>query len=111
MITLISTVVAPTFKSGTLTVTEVNRDVESLESLLSKVTFNLHGHAATVAVLKKIMPTLPEAVRGFWDGNTLALAVRPRGGVRAANSTGDTQVTLGDLEIALVSWIPDTLDS
>ena len=104
MITLISTVVAPTFKSGTLTVTEVTRDVESL---LSKVTSNLHGHAATVAVLKEIMPTLPEAVRGFWDGSTLALAVRPRGGVRAANSTGDTQVTLDDLEIALVRCIPE----
>ena len=52
-------------------------------------------------------PTLPEAERGFWDGSTVGLAVRPKGGVRGAGQTGDTLVTLGDLEAVLVEWKPE----
>ena len=47
---------------------------------------------------------LPEARRGFWDGTGRALAVRPRGGVRGATTTGDTAVTVEDLEAAVFWW-------
>lgn len=63
-----------------------------------------HGHAATVDVLREIAPSLPEARRGFWDGTGRALAVRPRGGVRGASATGDTAVTVDDLEAAIFWW-------
>lgn len=65
-----------------------------------------HGHAATVEVLCTLCSTLPEAKRGFWDGTGTALAVRPRGGVRGASATGDTAVTLDDLEAVLITWRP-----
>jgi len=101
MFTLISTVVAPTFESGTLLVTKIDNN---LQWFLENVTINLHGHAATVAVLKELVPTLPDAHRGFWDGTTQAIAVRPKGGVRGA-AGGDTQVTLQDLEAVVVTWM------
>ena len=101
---LISTVVAPSFTSGTLVVHAV--DHNKLADLLGQVTVNLHGHAATVDVLRTLCPTIPEAKRGFWDGTGTALAVRPRGGVRGASANGDTAVTLDDLEAVLVTWRP-----
>jgi len=102
-ITLVSTAVVPAFRSGTLTVIAIeNADI--LRQTLRGVRTNLHGHAATVDVLRELCPDLPEAQRGFWDGNDCALAVRPRGGVRAAGATGDTAVRLEDLEAALIIW-------
>lgn len=103
-ITLVSTAVVPAFRSGTLVVHAV--DHNKLADLLSQVTVNLHGHAATVEVLRALYPELPEAQRGFWDGTGRALAVRPRGGIRAAGATGDTAVRLEDLEAALITWSP-----
>lgn len=107
MLTLVSTVVAPAFVDGTLTVRQI--DEFELFGLLKQVTDNLHGHAATVAVLRELHQGLPEARRGFWDGATWALAVRPRGGVRGAGATGDTAVTLTDLEYVLIKWQPAVL--
>lgn len=105
MITLLSTVVAPAFSAGALVITPVYAD--QLPGFLRGVTRNLCGHPVTVAVLKELCPTLPEAERGFWDGSTVGLAVRPKGGVRGAGQTGDTLVTLGDLEAVLVEWKPE----
>jgi hypothetical protein len=105
VITLLSTVVAPAFSAGALVITPVYAD--QLPGFLRGVTRNLCGHPVTVGVLKELCPTLPEAERGFWDGSTVGLAVRPRGGVRGAGQTGDTLVTLGDLEAVLVEWKPE----
>lgn len=106
MITLLSTVVAPEFAAGLLSVSPV--DPETLKELLPHIDRNLCGHPATIRVLKDLCPSLPESERAFWDGSTTGLAVRPRGGVRNAAQAGNTQVTLDDLEAALVYWMPTT---
>ena len=41
----------------------------------------------------------------FWDGVGVAVAARPRGGVRAAAQTGDTEVSLNDLEFLQFEFI------
>lgn len=102
-ITLTSTIVVPAFANGRLHVMRVD-GADVLASLLDKVAVNLHGHPATVEVLRSLCAELPEAKRGFWDGTGRALAVRPRGGVRAAGATGDTIVTVEDLEAAIFWW-------
>ena len=107
MITLLSTVVAPAFSAGALVITPVYAD--QLPSFLRGVTRNLCGHPVTVGVLKELCPTLPESERGFWTGDTVGLAVRPKGGVRGASQQGDTLVTLSDLEAVLVEWKPEVL--
>lgn len=101
-ITLLSTVVAPAFVAGTLTVKPVSQ--EELSALLGIVKENLCGHPITNRVLNEMYPDLPSPKRAFWDGKTLGLAVRPKGGVRASVAEGDTQVTIDDLEFALVQW-------
>ena len=102
-ITLTSTIVVPAFANGHLHVMRVD-GADVLASLLDKVAVNLHGHPATVEVLRSLCADLPEAKRGFWDGTGRALAVRPRGGVRGAGATGDTAVTVEDLEAAIFWW-------
>lgn len=102
MLTLLSTVVAPAFAAGRLELEPVN----ITPALLADVTRNLCGHPLTDAVLRAVYPDLPTQERAFWTGDTLGLAVRPRGGVRAATTEGDTQVTLADLEAVLVRWFP-----
>ena len=101
-ITLLSTVVAPTFQSGELSIIAVGK--EELPDLLGRVNRNLCGHPITNKVLREVCPTLPENKREFWDGHSLALAARPKGGVRKSSEDGDTQVTLDDLEFALVEY-------
>lgn len=101
--TLLSTVVAPAFAAGTLTLRPVS--AEELPGLLAGVTRNLCGHPVTDGVLRGLCPALPTPERAFWTGDSLGLAVRPRGGVRAATQTGDTLVTLADLEAVVVQWI------
>jgi hypothetical protein len=101
-ITLVSTVVAPKFGNGRLELTAVDR--EYLLTLLPCVTRNLCGHPVTDTVLRQECPTLPEPERAFWNGEGLALAVRPRGGVRGARQEGDTAVTLEDVEAVLFRW-------
>ena len=105
MITLLSTVVAPEFAAGSLVVKPVDVRNE-LSILLHQVDRNLCGHPVTNKVLRAICPALPESIKEFWDGSTEGLAVRPKGGVRNAAQEGDTQVTLDDLEAALVRWVP-----
>ncbi len=107
MITLVSTVVAPVFKSGMLELTEVDRNY--LLVLLPRVTRNLCGHPITDSVLRALCPALPQPERAFWNGEGLALAVRPRGGVRAARQEGDTEVTIEDIEAVLFRWEQDAL--
>jgi len=102
-ITLTSTIVVPAFANGRLHVMRVD-GADVLASLLDKVAVNLHGHPATVEVLRSLCADLPEAKRGFWDGTGRALAVRPRGGVRGAGAMGDTTVTVEDLEAAIFWW-------
>lgn len=102
MITLVSTVVAPKFETGRLELEAVDR--EYLLALLPRVTRNLCGHPMTDAVLRQECPTLPEPERAFWGGEGFALAVRPRGGVRGARQSGDTAVTLEDVEAVLFYW-------
>ena len=106
-LTLLSTVVAPSFTSARLVLTPVS--TEHLPELLANVTRNLCGHPATDAVLRELCPTLPVSERAFWDGRTLGLAVRPRGGVRGADQNGDVTVTLNDLEAVVVEWDLDFL--
>ena len=102
-ITLTSTIVVPAFADGRLHVMRVDGP-DVLASLLDKVATNLHGHLATVDVLRSLCADLPEARRGFWDGTGRALAVRPRGGVRGASAAGDTAVTVEDPEAAIFWW-------
>lgn len=99
-LTLLSTVVAPAFAPGRLTL--VPTSITS--GVLDQVTRNLCGHPVTDAVLRAVRPTLPQPERAFWDGATMGLAVRPKGGVRGATQMGDTQVTIQDLEAVLVRW-------
>jgi hypothetical protein len=109
MITLLSTVVAPSFSAGALVLTPVYAD--QLPGFLRGVTRNLHTCWHTEDVLRMHCPTLPKAERddGEWDGDTVGLAVRPKGGVRGASQQGDTLVTLGDLEAVLVEWKPEVI--
>lgn len=97
MYTLLSTVVAPSFTNGTLTVTPVELTTE----LLAQVERNLCGHPITTELLKSLFPYLPEAEKAFWDGSTLGLSVRPRGGVRGG---GDVEISWDSLECAVVTW-------
>ena len=99
---LLSTVVAPSFVSGSISLVRVDITPE----LLAQVTRNLCGHPVTIGVLKDIYPGLPNQEKAFWNGEGEALAIRPKGGVRGASATGDTQVTLDDLEAVLVYWHP-----
>lgn len=102
---LLSTVVAPSFSAGQLIIRPV--PMEELPGLLEQVAVNRHGHPATITMLRRICPNLPESVRGFWDGSQEVLVVRPRGGVRAAAQAGDTEITRDDqLEAALIRWVP-----
>ncbi len=103
-ITLLSTVVAPAFVAGTLSLEPVAP--ADLAGRLVEVDRNLCGHPVTDRVLREVYPRLPAAERAFWDGSTPGLAVRPRGGVRGAQANGDTQVSLADLEAGLVTWTP-----
>lgn len=103
-ITLLSTVVAPAFAQGSIDISPV--DAEQLPALLAQVSRNLCGHPVTDTVLRAIYPALPALVREFWDGRGVALAVRPRGGVRGSTKEGDTPVTLADLEAVTVRWRP-----
>ncbi len=103
-ITLLSTVVAPAFAAGTLSLEPVAP--VHLPGYLRQVDHNFCGHPVTDRVLRDICPSLPVPERAFWDGSTLGLAIRPKGGVRGAVSNGDTQVTLSDLEAVLVTWTP-----
>jgi len=101
-ITLLSTVVAPAFVAGKLDLSLV----PNLREALASVTRNLCGHPVTDKVLREICPSLPAPERGFWDGSTLGLAIRPKGGVRGAQAGGDTECTLVDLEAVFVRWTP-----
>lgn len=103
-VTLLSTAVVPRFEAGTLRVEPV--DLADLPAILRRVTRNLCGHPATNDVLKTLCPTLPVPERGFWDGTGVAVAVRPRGGVRGGHQS-DVAVTVDDLEAAVVKWMPD----
>ena len=101
-LTLTSTAVVPSFSHGQLTVVpvEINADI------LAQVERNLHGHGLTVDALRGLCLELPTAERGFWDGTGTALAIRPKGGVRGAGTSGDTPVQIADLEAVLISWKP-----
>lgn len=103
-ITLLSTVVAPSFTDGRLTIREVSVSDAFFHHLLAGVDRNLCGHPLTDKVLRSVCPSLPPQERAFWDGASEGLAVRPKGGVRGASQTGDTEVTLDGLEAVLVSW-------
>lgn len=103
-ITLLSTVVAPLFCDATIHLKRIR--LANLPAALARVTVVRAGHAATLTVLREICPSLPPQEPGFWDGTGKAIAVRPRGGVRGAKSTGDTAVTLNDLEAVWVEFVP-----
>jgi hypothetical protein len=101
-ITLVSTVVAPSFSAGRLEITPITTG--ELPTFLANVTRNLCGHPITDAVLRAVCSTLPMPERAFWTGEGHALAVRPKGGIRGAHQEGDTEVTLDDLEAVLFYW-------
>jgi len=102
-ITLVSTVVLPRFpKEGEAFRLEgFGPTREQVLNMLQRVEVNYCGHPATVEALKAICPDLPAPVKGFWDGKGIALAARPKGGVRGAAASGDTQVTFDDLEFVV----------
>jgi hypothetical protein len=104
-ITLLSTVVAPVFETGTITMQKISTRMSAGgKKYLDIVKKNFCGHPLTNDVLKSIRPDLPEPVSGFWDGEGWALAIRPKGGVRAAAQSGDTSVSLNDVEAVLFRW-------
>ena len=94
--TLVSTIVAPAFTDCTISVKALT--AEAFADLLPHVTKNMCGHPLTIAALTEAFPNLPPQERGFWDGRGVALAARPKGGVRGAVASGDTAVSLADLE-------------
>lgn len=104
---LLSTVVAPTFKSGLLKMETISQEelINCLRAI--KPGNNLCGHPVTSNLLKQLAPGLPEPVRGFWSGNGMGLAVRPRNGIRAAASNGDTQLT----DLSELEWVSVTFRS
>lgn len=99
---LLSTVVAPSFVTATITVTNLTRDEFLFH--LTQVDVNLCGHPVTSRILREVCPTLPEQQKAFWQGDGLAIAARPRGGVRGASVNGDTQVSLEDLEFCRIEY-------
>jgi len=99
---LLSTVVAPSFKSARLEIRELTRD--EFLARLKLVDVNLCGHPLTNQVLREVCPTLPEPQKAFWQGDGIAIAARPRGGVRGASANGDTKVTLDDLEFCELKY-------
>lgn len=100
MISLLSTIVAPAFTDCTIRVQALHRD--EFLVLLAAAEQNYCGHPLTWAVLAPHTTDLPAAERGkFWDGTGIAIAARPKGGVRNATVNGDTQVTLADLEFCM----------
>jgi hypothetical protein len=103
---LISTIVCPTFQLGTLRVGRPITDPELLRKLLSHVWRNFSGHPKTTAVLRTVYPEIPDKdeLHKFWTGTGVAIAARPRGGVRNASQNGDTEVTISDLEIVPFVW-------
>ena len=101
MLTLCSTVVVPTFANATVRIEPLTAD--EFRALLPHVQHNLCGHPVTQAVLTAEYPGLPQAEKAFWNGDGVALAARPRGGVRGG-AAGDTQVAFTDLEFCKF-WI------
>lgn len=101
---LLSTVVAPSFRNATITITELTQD-EFLRQL-SQVNVNLCGHPVTNQVLRDAYPALPEPKKEFWNGDGIAIAARPRGGVRGASVNGDTVVTLAEMEFCEIAYEP-----
>jgi hypothetical protein len=99
---LLSTVVAPSFRSATLRIEELTS--EQFSELLAQVDTNLCGHPVTNQALRQIRPDLPEPQKAFWQGDGIAIAARPKGGVRGASVTGDTPVTLDDLEFCRITY-------
>jgi hypothetical protein len=99
---LLSTVVAPSFASAMITVTDLTRD--EFLSHLAQVDVNLCGHPVTNQVLREVCRTLPEPCKEFWQGDGIAIAARPRGGVRGARVNGDAQVSLDDLEFCRIEY-------
>jgi len=98
---LLSSVVAPAFAAGRLTM----KPVHDIRGALSRVDKNYHGHPATVDFLRTIRPDLPEATRSFWKGDGRALAIRPKAGVRNAAQRGDTQInSLDELEAVWITY-------
>ncbi len=96
---LLSTVVAPAFISGELILTSISKEelVEYLKEV--KPGNNLCGHPVTNNLLRNIVPSLPEPVPGFWHGNGIGIAVRPKNGVRGAAVRGDTAINnISDME-------------
>lgn len=102
---LLSTVVAPSFKSGLLEMETISQE-ELINCLRAvKPGHNLCGHPVTSNLLKKLVPGLPEPVRGFWSGNGMGIAIRPRNGIRAAACNGDTPLSdLSELEWVIVTF-------
>lgn len=99
---LLSTVVAPSFETATIHVVEISQ--EEFLADLPKIDVNLCGHPVTNQVLRAACPSLPEPEKKFWQGDGIAYAARPKGGVRGAQQTGDTQVSLDDLEFCILSY-------
>jgi hypothetical protein len=102
-VTLVSTVVLPRFPGAgeSFRLEGFGPTREQVQNLLQRVEVNYCGHPATVEALRSVAPDLPDPVKGFWDGKGIALAARPKGGVRGAAATGDTQVSFEDLEFAV----------
>ncbi len=104
---LLSTVVAPAFVSGRLILTSISK--QELVRYLKAVRpgFNLCGHPTTNNLLKKMIPGLPEPNRGFWNGDGIGIAVRPKNGVRGAATRGDTFInTISDMEWVMIKFQP-----
>lgn len=94
-ITLCSTVVVPSFDDAMVTIRKMTK--KEFVAALKKVTRNLCGHPVTSAVLRAACPTLPESERAFWNGDGIAIAARPKGGVRNGREN-EAQITIDDLE-------------
>lgn len=102
---LLSTVVAPIFITSQLNIGELSQEelIVCLKSV--KPGHNLCGHPVTSNLLKKLVPGLPDPVREFWKGDGIGIAVRPKNGVRASSTTGDTLLNgLSELEWVSVTF-------
>jgi hypothetical protein len=101
-LTLLSTAVVPEF-NGRLTVRPLS--IPELRDLLPKVAINLCTHDETIRYLRTLYPDLPSPMVGRWNGESPAIAVRPRGGRRGYEGR-EVPLHDGNVEAAMIIWQP-----
>lgn len=126
-INLVSTaLVADWTKKGVLICTPLTSDEFAEVIINANEVVNFCGHPATTKLLKDSGLAIPDQLLqynadgstkinlqggsqgAFWNGQGIAVAARPKGGVRASTATGDTLVSsLNQLEFLQFEFLID----